>query len=65
MSFINLYDDHINTYNMIKQTLFKIFVQLRCLKKYLKYFINQNIYLLLMQIFTQCTVIDLCFELSS
>ena len=29
MSSVNLYDDHINTYNMIKHTLFKIFIQLK------------------------------------
>ena len=39
---VNLYDDHINIYN-IKRTLFKIFMQLRIFEKYLKYFINQKI----------------------
>ena len=32
MSSVNQYDDHINTYNMIKLTLFKIFIQLRFFK---------------------------------
>ena len=40
---VNLYDDHMNTYNMIKQILFKIFIQLIIFEKYLKYFINYKI----------------------
>ena len=34
---MNPYDNHKNIYNMIKITLFKILMQLRYVKKYLKY----------------------------
>ena len=33
MSSVNPHDDYINTYNMIKQTLLKILMQLRYLNK--------------------------------